>query len=139
MKNTVLIALISALLMELTLRAIGFSYVQFYGPDPLMGWSGRPGAGGVYREEGIAEIRISSAGVRDRERAVAKPAGVWRVAVLGDSNCGISGFGTAQQYVLLKTVCFVTLPMSLSSRSFRVTMSPITCVILIQAPRYGHA
>ena len=136
-RNAVLICLITAFLMELALRAVGFSRPVFYEPDLLVGWSGRPGAEGVYLDEGSAEVRISSAGVRDRERIVVKPGDVWRVAVLGDSytealqvaedrrftsvmerllagceagggrrvevlNFGVSGFGTAQEYLLLK-------------------------------------
>jgi hypothetical protein len=135
--NAVLIGLITVFLMELALRAIGFSRPVLYEPDPLVGWSGRPGAEGVYLDEGGAEVRISSAGVRDRERIAVKPRDVWRVAVLGDSytealqvaedrrftsvmerllarcdagrgrrvevlNFGVSGFGTAQEYLLLK-------------------------------------
>ncbi len=136
-RNAVLIGLITALLMELALRAVGFSRAVLYEPDPVVGWSGRPGAEGIYLDEGIAAIRISSAGVRDRERIVVKPGDVWRVAVLGDSytealqvaedkrftsvterllagcdagggrrvevlNFGVSGFGTAQEFLLLK-------------------------------------
>src|SRR6266852_2732534 len=136
-RNAVLIGLITALLMELTLRAVGFSRAVLYEPDPVVGWSGRPGAEGVYLDEGSAAVRISSAGVRDRERIVVKPGDVWRVAVLGDSytealqvaedkrftsvterllagcdagggrrvevlNFGVSGFGTAQEYLLLR-------------------------------------
>ena len=123
--------------MELALRAMGFSRAILFQPDALIGWSGRPGAEGVYLDEGSAEVRISSAGTRDRERIVVKPRDVWRVAVLGDSftdalqvpedkrftsvmerllagcdagggrrvevlNFGVSGFGTAQEYLLLK-------------------------------------
>jgi hypothetical protein len=123
--------------MELALRALGFSRALFYQPDSLLGWSGRPGAQGIYLDEGSAEVRISSAGVRDREHSIVKPADVWRVAVLGDSytealqvaedkrftavierlltecdagggrrvevlNFGVSGFGTAQEYLLLR-------------------------------------
>src|SRR5260370_37483911 len=84
-RNAVPIGLITALLMELALRAIGFSRPVLYEPDPLVGWSGRPGAERVYLDEGGAEGRISSAGVRDRERMAVKPRDVWRVAVLGDS------------------------------------------------------
>ncbi len=136
-RNATVVGLFTLLLMELALRAIGFSRVELYEPDPLIGWSGRPGAEGTYSDEGGAEVRISAAGVRDRERSVVKPRDVWRVAVLGDSytealqvaedkrftsvmegllavcdagggrrievlNFGVSGFGTAQEYLLLK-------------------------------------
>jgi len=136
-RYAILIGFLTVLLMELALRALGFSRAVFYEPDSLIGWSGRPGAHGVYLDEGSAEVRISSAGVRDREHSIVKPGDVWRVAVLGDSytealqvaedkrftsvierllsecdagggrrvevlNFGISGFGTAQEYLLLR-------------------------------------
>ena len=136
-RNAILIGFLTVLLMELALRALGFSRAVLYEPDSLVGWSGRPGAQGVYRDEGRAEVQISSAGVRDREHSIVKPANVWRVAVLGDSftdalqvaedkrftsvierllagcdagagrrvevlNFGVSGFGTAQEYLLLR-------------------------------------
>src|SRR5438132_592940 len=137
-RNAILIGFITVLSMELALRALGFSRAVFHEPDSLVGWSLRPGAQGVNFFEGSeAEVRISSAGVRDREHSVVKPADVWRVAVLGDSytealqvaedkrftsvierllaecdagggrrievlNFGVSGFGTAQEYLLLK-------------------------------------
>jgi len=84
-RNASLVLLITLLLMELALRAVGFSRVVLYEPDPLLGWSGRAGAEGVYRDEGHSAVRISSAGVRDRERTKEKPADTWRIAVLGDS------------------------------------------------------
>src|SRR6266516_4277092 len=84
-RNAILIVFLTVLLMELALRALGFSRAVLYEPDSLVGWSGRPGAQGVYLDEGSAEVQISSAGVRDREHSIVKPANVWRVAVLGDS------------------------------------------------------
>jgi len=136
-RNAILIGFLTVLLMELALRALGFSRAVLHEPDSLVGWSGRPGAQGVFLDEGNAEVRISSAGLRDREHSIAKPANVWRVAVLGDSfteaaqvaedkrftsvverlltgceagggrrvevlNFGVSGFGTAQEYLLLR-------------------------------------
>lgn len=84
-RNAILIGFVTVLLTELVLRALGFSHVVLNRPDPLIGWSGRPGAEGTYLDEGRAEVRISSAGVRDRERTVVKPTDVWRVVLLGDS------------------------------------------------------
>src|SRR2546427_2099453 len=78
-RNAIVVGVFTLLLMELALRAIGFSRVELYEPDPLIGWSGRPGAEGTYSDEGGAEVRISAAGVRDRERGVVKPgtSGAW--------------------------------------------------------------
>ncbi len=73
------------LLAELALRAIGFSYPNFWHPDPLTGSSLRPGMEGWQQDEGRAYVRINSRGLRDREHAIPKPAGTYRIAILGDS------------------------------------------------------
>ncbi len=123
---------------ELWLRLSGFSYPLFFAADPVTGHMHRPNVEGWYREEGEAYIRMNSAGLRDREHAAAKPAGVVRILVLGDSyaealqvpmektfwavleqglndcgafgsntveviNLGVSGFGTAQELLALRT------------------------------------
>jgi hypothetical protein len=76
---------LALLLGEAALRIAGVSYPNFYGPDPDRGWALRPGAEGWWHTEGLARVRISSAGLRDVEHAAAKPPGHLRVAVLGDS------------------------------------------------------
>jgi lysophospholipase L1-like esterase len=67
------------------LRLAGFSYPMLHQPDELAGLRLRAGAEGWYRDEGEAYVRINSQGWRDLERAPARPEGVVRVAVLGDS------------------------------------------------------
>ncbi len=76
---------IGAGVAEIGLRIIGFSYPEFYQVDASRGYALRPGVEGWYRKEGVAYIRVNSDGLRDREHAVAKPAGTVRIAVLGDS------------------------------------------------------
>ncbi|MBV8202830.1 MAG: SGNH/GDSL hydrolase family protein, partial [Acidobacteria bacterium] len=76
---------LALLVGEAALRLAGISYPNFYRPDPERGWSLRPGAEGWWRKEGLAYVRISSAGLRDVEHVAAKPAGRLRIAVLGDS------------------------------------------------------
>jgi len=130
---------------EAFLRASGFSAPIWYRPDDVLGWSLRPGATGTFTAEGRAEVRVNAAGFRDRDHAREKPAGVYRIAVLGDSyseamqvpleqaywaqlparlaacgfaggrriealNFGVSGFGTAQQLVLLERVALAYRP-----------------------------
>jgi hypothetical protein len=73
------------LLAEFALRAIGFSYPNFWHPDPLTGSTLRPGMEGWQQDEGRAYVRINSRGLRDREHAIPKPAGTYRIAILGDS------------------------------------------------------
>jgi lysophospholipase L1-like esterase len=78
-------SLVGLVAAELVLRAVGYSAPIWYQPDALLGWSMRPGVQGWYTHEGRAYIEVSPAGFRDRMHAVDKPAGVYRIAVLGDS------------------------------------------------------
>ncbi len=77
--------LVSFGLAEAGLRIIGFDFPQFHERDDTVGLTLRPGAEGWYTEEGRAWVKVNSAGMRDVEHARAKPPGVLRVAVLGDS------------------------------------------------------
>ena len=77
--------LIGALIAEIGLRVIGYSYPEFYQPDWSRGYALRPNMEGWYRKEGRAYVRINSDGLRDREHTKAKPANTFRIAILGDS------------------------------------------------------
>jgi hypothetical protein len=135
----VLLSCLFALLcFELVLRAAGYSAPIWYGPDPLLGWRLRPGLAAWWTGEGRGFVEVNAAGLRDREHRTEKPAGVYRIAVLGDSyaearqfeareafwallpgrlqqcgfapgktiealNFGISGYGTAQEYLMLES------------------------------------
>ena len=129
----------AVLLFEIVLRIVGFCAPIWYRPDSRVGAVLRPGVEGWFKSEGHAYVRISSAGLRDREHSVEKPEGAFRIAVLGDSyaeamqvdagnafwsvledklaqcayqpgkrieviNFGVSGFGTAQEYLMLESV-----------------------------------
>jgi len=76
---------VGVLLAEITLWLVGYSYPEFYQPDESLGFALRPGMEGWYRKESQAYIRINSDGLRDREHSKAKPAGTFRIALLGDS------------------------------------------------------
>ena len=78
-------AAIALVIGESALRLAGFSYPNFWQPDPLTGTALRPGMEGWQRDEGRAYVKISAQGLRDREHRVAKPAATYRIAVLGDS------------------------------------------------------
>jgi hypothetical protein len=70
---------------ELALRATGFSFPSFWQHDERAGSRLRPGAEGWSLSEGSAYVKVNSRGLRDREHALPKPSGVYRIAVLGDS------------------------------------------------------
>lgn len=77
--------LIGALIAEIGLRIIGYSYPEFYQVDNSRGFALRPGMEGWYQKEGSSYVRINSDGLRDREHTRTKPADTMRIAVLGDS------------------------------------------------------
>jgi hypothetical protein len=83
--------------LELFLRATGFSAPAWYQPDPHLGWVLRPGVSGWFTREGKAFVQVNSAGQRDREHPVEKPAGAYRIAVLGDA------YAEAMQVAMDKT------------------------------------
>jgi hypothetical protein len=70
---------------ELALRALGFSQPEFSTPDAVAGSRLKAGIARWTRSEGAAYVTINSQGWRDREHSFEKPAGVYRIAVLGDS------------------------------------------------------
>ncbi len=70
---------------EIALRLIGYTYPIFYTTDTARGYSLRPCMQGWYRKEGAAYVRISCAGLHDREHAQAKPPNTLRIAIIGDS------------------------------------------------------
>lgn len=77
--------LISLAVAELLLRLVGFASPAFFRPDERLGMRLSPGAEGPFQSEGHAYVRINSAGFRDQERTIDKPAGTYRIGVLGDS------------------------------------------------------
>jgi len=59
---------------------------NFWQPHPSLGWSLIPNKEGLWENQEFSNIvRINSAGFRDREYSLEKPAGVFRIIVLGDS------------------------------------------------------
>jgi hypothetical protein len=75
------------LLTEVFLRVVGYSAPLFYQPDYYRGVVLRPNIAGTYQREGRNYVSINSAGLRDREHAIAKPPNTIRIALLGDSYC----------------------------------------------------
>lgn len=87
--NLVLVIVSVALALgacELLLRMMEPQFdASFYTSDPITGWALRPYAEGWHVSEGHAYVRINSDGMHDREYEPTKPAGTYRLAVLGDS------------------------------------------------------
>lgn len=82
------IATLAALLLgELGLRLADQSYYWAFAkrPDPVLGWRPPAHQAAWQRFEGQARVRTNRLGFRDRDHRRQKPAGVLRVAVLGDS------------------------------------------------------
>jgi hypothetical protein len=77
--------LFGLVLAEILLRIAGISYPLPYEPDEYCGTRLKAGFRGWWTKEGRAFIRINRYGFRHGDRGPAKPPGVWRVAVLGDS------------------------------------------------------
>lgn len=78
--------IVALLLAEITLRFLGITHPVFMAYNPIRGAAAhRPGAKGWFTEEGRAYVTISSAGLRDQEHDLQKPAGSIRIAILGDS------------------------------------------------------
>ena len=84
--GTVILASILFLALgEAGLRVLDISYPVFHTYDPLRGKRLIPNKEGWFRSEGEAYVRINSAGFRDKEHDVEKKAGIYRIAILGDS------------------------------------------------------
>jgi hypothetical protein len=85
-----LAAIAAGAALEAGVRLSGFSAPFWYRPDPVLGWSLRPATQGWFTKRYAAArpvfVRVSDAGFRDREHALDKPDGVFRVAVLGDEQ-----------------------------------------------------
>src|SRR5205085_10600002 len=70
---------------EVGLRVLGFRYLNLYQADRDVGFALRPGAEGWWEREGATYIKISTAGLRDREHAQAKQPGTQRIAFVVNS------------------------------------------------------
>jgi hypothetical protein len=84
-------------IVEAGMRVFGISWPVFDDYDPWRGVRLTPGMKGWYTNEGNAYLEVNSLGYRDIDHATAKPPGVYRIAVLGDS------FTEARQVDLQKT------------------------------------
>lgn len=77
--------LLGLVLAEVLLRIIGFDYPVVTQADEHTGYALVPSSTWVHRKEGYSIVRTNAYGFRDSEWSMAKPAGTYRIAVLGDS------------------------------------------------------
>lgn len=88
-KNLLLVTaslLLSFFAAEGILRLLGVSYPAFYGWDEYTGRAPYPGAEGWWHDEGEPHhVTYNSQGLHDREHSFAKPEGVLRLLIVGDS------------------------------------------------------
>lgn len=71
---------------EVALALIGLGDDEYIKVDPILGITHLENKWVDFRHEGFSRAKISSAGLRDVEHQVAKPAGVKRIAFIGDSK-----------------------------------------------------
>lgn len=80
-----LYVLIAIFLLEAYLRIAAVGQQEFLQPDLQLGCKHIPNKVVTWRLEGFSNDRINSDGLRDSEHMFAKPKGVFRIALLGDS------------------------------------------------------
>lgn len=76
---------VGVLALEAFCNFAGVGNEEFLEPDAKLGVRHIAGKKVVWRLEGYSDEDLSSQGLRDREHAIKKPEGVFRVALLGDS------------------------------------------------------
>ena len=75
----------SLLVAEAALRLVGVRFPAFYTVDAYRGYALRPQVEGPWTREGRGWVRVNQAGFRGVDVSTTPPAGVLRIAVLGDS------------------------------------------------------
>src|SRR5258706_8616455 len=70
---------------DIGIRIANHWFPYFYCYDQYRGWGLNPGTHGDYKREGESYVRINRDGFRGPDYAKAKPPGVIRIAVIGDS------------------------------------------------------
>src|SRR6476660_1241339 len=73
------------LLIELALRAMGWSFPIFMYPNVDLGWSHRPGIVGWSSHENIVYLRMNRFGFRGPDWSQRPPTDTFRIAIIGDS------------------------------------------------------
>jgi hypothetical protein len=82
----VVLLLVAVLVLETFFKFAGIGEQEFLQPDKQLGSKHIPGKLVTWRMEGYSHDVLSSTGLRDSEHNIPKPAGVIRIALLGDSS-----------------------------------------------------
>lgn len=83
--ETLVAATVAICLLESFFNFVGIGQQEFFEPDPILGARHIASKQVTWRMEGLSRDSFNSHGMRDYERTIAKPEGMTRVAVLGDS------------------------------------------------------
>lgn len=83
--ETVLISALAIASLECFFNIVGIGQQEFFEADETLGTRHIPSKQVTWRLEGLSRDSFNAFGMRDVERQIAKPQGVKRVAVLGDS------------------------------------------------------
>jgi hypothetical protein len=81
-----ILLLIAVVALETFFKFAGIGEQEFLEPDRQLGARHIPGKLVTWRMEGYSHDKLSSTGLRDSEHSIAKPAGITRIALLGDSS-----------------------------------------------------
>lgn len=81
-----ILLIVAIFVLESFFRFAGIGEQEFLEPDKQLGSKHIPGKLVTWRMEGYSHDHISSSGLRDSEHTIAKPAGITRIALLGDSS-----------------------------------------------------
>lgn len=84
--EAVVCLVVAVAVLEGFFRVSGVGGQEFLTPSKTLGTTHLPGKNIIWRMEGFSADNLNSIGYRDIEHTVAKPTGVKRIAVLGDSH-----------------------------------------------------
>jgi lysophospholipase L1-like esterase len=93
--------LFSLLIIELSLRLLGWSFPIFARPDADLGWSFRPGVSGWSTHENAARVRINRFGFRGDDWTERPAPDAFRIAVLGDSYTDSTNLAEEQSFTAM--------------------------------------
>lgn len=85
MLQTMAAILVVTLSLEFLFAMAGIGEEEYLKPDPVLGYSPMPNKHVTKKGEGLGQAQYNKYGLPEPERALIKPEGTYRIAVLGDS------------------------------------------------------